>query len=122
MSGPSNSFPSEVVGTLCQHGASFFTFAGLGIATWLILRAVSAIVGEYAKAIWFRYVHPDKLTRARLALEQRELSVKTREQELESHWATFNKTAQRLDTAEAEIWRLRQQLARSGAGRPLQAA
>lgn len=51
--------------------------AAATVAAWLAIRAAGAVVGEYAKRIWFRFVHrdakkteTDALVRARQEIEQ----------------------------------------------------
>lgn len=56
--------------------------AGSLTALWLIGRASSAIVGEYGKRFWFRYIHRDVLRKRKDALVQMtaELNLARQEQ------------------------------------------
>lgn len=67
----------NAVNDVLQLFTRFFTWIEADIVTlsvwiaflWLCTRAAAAIVGEYAKRIWFSKIHKDELQRLRLRIK-----------------------------------------------------
>lgn len=60
-------------------------------ASWLIARASTSIIGEYAKRAWFRYIHREALQRESRALAEARQALATAKAEFAGYQSEVGK-------------------------------
>lgn len=74
--------------------------AGVAIV-WILLTVLRAIIGEYAKRIWFEHIHPGESEKARAAIAKTRKALDQEQLEFQSLKANAEALLTRIDTLTA---------------------
>lgn len=85
----------------------FLFYLLLIVIGWIMLAGTRAIVGEYFKLFWFRYVHTPRFERAQAALKEASEALAHERAEMDAYKRSVSDLINENDRLLAEVLRLR---------------